>query len=182
MNKGRKEQLMKTRIGWLLLLMGMLAWPAGFAQADNSPHRLGIGAHYWTTVDNIDDDNFDEDGIAWLASYQFWPSLIGLELAVEWLDKGFGGSDDDVFLPQAYLLVGGWIYAAAGIGGYYSDGDLADDPFYALRAGLNLNILPSIYLDINANYRFENWDDLRDDDTDIDEDTITLGAAVRLGF
>ncbi|HBA85252.1 MAG TPA: hypothetical protein DCZ95_14285 [Verrucomicrobia bacterium] len=155
---------------------------SAYGDDDTKPNRLGVGAHYWTAVDNIDDDNFDEDGVSWLASYQYWPGLFGIEAAVEWLRDGFGGSEDDVFLPQAYLIFGKWIYAAAGIGGYYTDGRMADDPFYALRAGLNLELLPYLFLDLNANYRFEEWDDLREEGTEIDTDTVTLGGAVRIGF
>ncbi len=80
------------------------------------------------------------------------------------------------------LLVGTWIYAAGGIGVYYSDGDFADDPFFVLRAGLNLELLPSLYFDFNVNCRFETWDDLQESESNIDTDTVMLGAALRLGF
>lgn len=56
------------------------------------------------------------------------------------------------------------------------------DPFFGLRAGFDIHLLPYIFLDINANYRFEDWDDISDVDEDISTDTITLGAAVRIQF
>jgi hypothetical protein len=34
--------------------------------------------------------------------------------------------------------------------------------------------------DINANYRFEEWDSIKTLDEDASSDTITLGAAVRI--
>ncbi len=145
-------------------------------------HRIGVGANYWRTIDNIDDDSFDEDGISWIGTYQYWPGLVGLELDVEWFREGFGGSPEDVYAPQALVLVGRWVYAAGGIGGYYSDGDFAEDPFYVFRAGLNFQALPALYLDLNANYRFEAWDDLEASETNIDSDTVTLGAAARFAF
>jgi len=77
-------------------------------------------------------------------------------------------------------VLGSALYAALGVGTYYTDGDFAKDPFFNVRAGLDLCLLPSIYLDINANYRFENWDDIKTLDEDISSDTITIGAAVRL--
>ena len=57
-----------------------------------------------------------------------------------------------------------------------------NNPFYAFRAGPDIPLLPILHLDINANYRFENWGDLSTDGKSVDTDTITLGAAVRLAF
>jgi hypothetical protein len=145
--------------------------------------RVGMGAHYWTAVDNIDQDNVDEDGFSYYASVQFALSdYVKLEADVEWFDKGFAGSTEEVYAPSAYLVLGDVLYAAAGAGVYYSDGDFADDPFYAFRAGLDIPLLPVLRLDINANYRFENWDSLNDNTQNIGSDTITLGAALRLTF
>ena len=56
------------------------------------------------------------------------------------------------------------------------------DPFFVLRAGLNLELLPSLFFDFNVNYRFEEWKDLQDRDTRIDSDTVMLGAALRFAF
>lgn len=169
---------MKAKQYGLIAAMGLLVL-AGSALAEGD-HRVGVGAHYWTTVDDIDVRDVDEDGVSWLLSYQYWPSVFGVEAAVEWFESGFAGSDEDVYAPQAYLLVGSLLYGAVGIGGYYSDGDWADNPFYAFRAGLNLQLLPRLFLDINANYRFEDWEGL--EGSDIDSDTITLGAVARMAF
>ncbi len=144
-------------------------------------HRIGGGVHYWTAMDDIDVDDVEEDGLAYVVSYQLRPaSLIKFGVDVEMLPEEFGGSEEAVFAPQAYVIIGGGIYAGLGIGGYYTDGEFAEDPFYNLRAGLDFCLLPFIYIDINANYRFEEWDDIKTVDEDISTDTITLGAAVRL--
>jgi hypothetical protein len=48
---------------------------------------------------------------------------------------------------------------------------------------MDFDILPKITLDINANYRFTKWGELKDEDDKIkmiDTDTIMLGAALRL--
>ena len=156
-----------------VLLFAIGAW-AG------SDSRLGVGANYWTTVKNIDVKNVDEHGFSWVGSYQYWPSLLGLEADVEWFPSGYAGAGHDVFAPQAYLIVGRTIYGAAGIGGYYSDGTWGNRPFYALRVGLNLELLPHVYVDLNANYRFEDWSNLNS--ADVNSDTVTLGAAARLAF
>jgi len=145
--------------------------------------RLGIGANYWQTIDSVDVDDFDEDGLSWVASLQFeLADYSKLEIGVEWYEAGFGGAAEDLYAPQAFFLLGKGLYAGIGIGGYYTDGEWAEDPFYALRAGLDVEVLPNISLDINANYRFQTWDDLSDDGKDIDTDTVILGAAIRLGF
>lgn len=162
----------------LFLSLSLLAATSATAEIK---HRFGVGAHYWTAIDDIDVDDIKEDGFAYLVSYQLRPaSLIKFGLDVEILPEEFGGADENVFAPQAYVILGSAIYAGLGIGTYYTDGDFADDPFFNIRAGLDLNILPFLYLDINANYRFEEWDSIKTLDEDVSSDTITLGAAVRI--
>ena len=163
----------------LLLFIGLFISILG-ARAGDGDLRLGAGAHYWTTVKNIDVDNIDKHGFSWVGTLQYWPSLVGLEADVEWLQKGYAGSPKDLYAPQAYLLLGKTLYAAVGIGGYYSDGTWNNKPFYAFRIGADLEVLPRLHLDINVNYRFEDWSKLNT--SDVKSDTITLGAAARLAF
>jgi hypothetical protein len=145
----------------------------------NDAHRLGLGATYWTTVDDVDVDNIDDDGFSFIASYQYWPTLVGVELNLEIMPDKYG---ENAFSPQAYVLVGKAIYAGAGIGIDYRDGDFSEEPFFALRAGLNLEILPTIYWDIYGTYRFNDSADLDDEEKDIDSDTVYLGTALRFAF
>lgn len=143
--------------------------------------RIGFGGHYWKTLDKVTDESFDEDGVAWLISLQFpMAQFTFLELDVELLPDGFGGSEDRAWAPQAYLTLGAGIYAALGIGINNIDDEFEDDPFYAIRIGLDWQVLPAIYLDINANYRFEDFDKIKTLDEDVDTDVITLGAVLRL--
>lgn len=165
-----------------VMLVGLMLsiFTATPAMAGNN-HRFGVGANYWVALEDIevDDEKFDDDGVSYLASYQYWPSLLGLELDVELLPDRFGES---AFAPEAYVLLGRSIYCGLGIGIIYSDDDFADEPFFALRAGLNLELLPSLYLDISGNYRFNDSAEFKDDNTDIDTDTVFLGATARLAF
>lgn len=162
----------------LVLTLSLLAATSATAEIK---HRFGVGAHYWTALDDIDVDDVKEDGFAYLVTYQLRPaSLIKFGLDVEMLPEEFGGAEENVYAPQAYVILGNTIYAGLGIGTYFTDGEFADDPFFNLRAGLDLHLLPFIYLDINANYRFEEWDSIKNLDDDISSDTITLGAAVRI--
>jgi hypothetical protein len=166
----------------LAAVCGVMAMTAAHGWAEGA-NRLGAGAHYWTALDNIDVNNVDENGFSWLVSYQrAFGQWFKLEGDVEWFEKGFGGAPETVYAPQAFALLGDVIYGGVGIGCYYTDGDFANDPFYTLRVGLDIPLLPCLRLDINGNYRFENWDNLSNEGRDIGSDTVTLGAAARLEF
>lgn len=161
------------------LLLGIISMVATGALAGE--HRIGGGANYWVSIDDIEvgDGKLDDDGIAFFGSYQYWGGLLGLEVDLEFLPDRFGES---AVSPQAYLLVGRGIYAGIGIGTTYTDGDFAEEPFYALKAGFNLELLPGIYADIYGNYRFNDKADFDNDDSDIDTDTVFLGMAVRIAL
>jgi hypothetical protein len=162
----------------------LLAWaPAGVALGGN--HQLGGGVQYWRTIDDIDaaDFEFDEEGLSYLAAYQYlFTSLFRLEINLAVFPDDFGASNDTVFAPQALALVGAGIYGGLGIGTYIVDGTIGEDPYYNIRVGFNIEVLPTIWLDINGNYQFTNFDDIKTIDEDIDTDTVTLGAMVRFEF
>lgn len=158
-----------------------LAWLAS-APAALAGHRLGAGANYWKTLNNIevkDVTDIDESGLSWLASYQYVPDgIVKLEIALEYYPS-LSVDRKAYWSPEVFLLVGGTLYAGAGIGDYF-DGEIFNNkPFFMLRAGVDFALLPFLFLDINANYRFNNWDDVADD---IDTNTIRLGAAVRFAM
>lgn len=155
-----------------------------YAQEDDDcpHHRIGVGAHYWTALDEIDTKNIDESGMGWIISYQYVPvSIFKVEGSVEVVPNGYAGSDDWVVSPQVMAIVGSGLYGGVGIGIHYTDGEFGDNPYFAFRVGLDFPIMPYVYLDINANYRFDEWDtdEIKED---INTDTITIGAAVRIGF
>jgi hypothetical protein len=152
----------------------------GFVAAEAGP-RIGAGLTYWHALEDIDLKEFDQDGASWFITYQSGgDGLIRWEADFEMMPDGFMASPETVYAPQVYAVLGRTITAAAGIGWYYADGDWADEPFYALRAGMEFVLLPKISLDVTANYRFTKWGELEGED--IDTDTIMLGAAVRLAF
>ncbi len=163
----------------ILLLLSLCLIPALTVQAASKAHRIGAGANYWVAVDDIDLDDVDEDGLSYLVSYQYRATLIGLQADVEFLPKLFG---ENAIAPAAYAVLGSAIYAAAGVGILNLDGEWADAPFFALKAGLDLEVLPGIFLDISGSYRFHSETDLDDALEAIDTDTVFLGAALRLGF
>lgn len=160
----------------LFVAMTLLAGAAGAA---DHVHRLGGGANYWTAIDDIDTENIDDNGFSYLASYQFRPGLLGIQLDFEVLPDRFG---EDAYAPAGYLVLGRAVYIAAGAGIVQQDGEWADDPFYAAKAGLDLNILGNLYLDLSGSYRVDSETDLEEAAEAIDTDTVFLGATVRLGF
>ena len=164
---------MKKVIVLLLLLIVSVT-----TQAMAVEHRLGVGGNYWVTIDDIDLENedVDESGFSLGATYQYWLGLFALEVDLEFLPDRF---DDNSISPQVYVLAGSGVYVGLGAGIIYSQGDFEDEPFYALRAGVNLELLPGIYADIYANYRFNDRADIDNEESDIDTDTIFLGAAIR---
>jgi hypothetical protein len=141
--------------------------------------QVGVGANYWVMLEDIDVDEVDEEGFGYLATLQLRGDMAGLGFDVEMMPERFG---EDAYAGQAYLIVGRSIYGAVGIGINNIDGDFADDPFYNLRLGLNLEIVSGLYLDINANYRFNEVATIADEVEEIDTDTIFLGAALRIAF
>jgi hypothetical protein len=165
----------------LIVLVGLLmVWSSAAAEG---ACRLGVGVHYWKALDDLDLDKVDNSGLSWIASFQFGSSsIIKFQTDVEIFTSEFAGIDETLYSPQAFVLVGRALYGGLGIGTYYFDGEFADSPFYLIRAGVDLELVPSIYLDINGNYRFEEWKDLGEVVEDIDTDVVTLGAAVRLAF
>lgn len=143
----------------------------------DSSHSLGLGAHYWQVIDDLGSD-FDDSGISYLVAYRFSSGLLSVQPELEVFPKDFGGGTEEFYSPQVLAILGDWIYAGVGIGVLYSGGDFAENPFFMFRAGFNIIGLGPVTLDINANYIFTDWGELSG--SDIDSDTITLGAMVRV--
>ena len=160
-----------------------LTWLASAPAALAGAHRLGVGANYWKTLNDLevaDATNIDESGLSWLASYQYAPAgIFKLEVDLEYYPE-LAGDPNAYWSPEIFALVGGTVYAGAGVGVYYTDGTFSDTPFFMLRGGLDFSILPFLSLDINANYRFDDWSTFST--SDLDTDTIRLGAALRFAL
>ncbi|MEO8276065.1 MAG: hypothetical protein ABI639_07580 [Thermoanaerobaculia bacterium] len=170
----------------LPLFLALLACTAGFsaAPAVAGEHRLGVGVHYWRSIDQLSDDfpdlNIQDDGVSEVVSYQYLAGFIRFEADAEYYDKGFQGSTDWAVSPEVFILAGRGVYGGVGIGTTYSDFGHGSwsDPFYIAKAGVDFLLLPKIHLDVNADYRFLKWKDI----DNYDSDTITFGATVRVGF
>lgn len=167
----------------IVLALGIVALLGGQSAAQ-AEVRVGGGIHYWTALDDIevDDVDIDDSGTSFLASVQWVPGgLFKLEGNLEYFTEGFGGGDSDAWAPQAFVLVGSGLYGGLGIGTTYNDeleGSNWSDPFYTARVGLDIEVLPTIHVDINANYLFNAFSEI----DGADEDSITLGAIARIAL
>lgn len=164
---------MKTRsLGFVALFVVLVAIGQD-SVAD--PHRLGAGVRYNAAASDIGD--FDSDGLSYLISYQFVPAdLFKLEADVEIMPSSLTGTET-AFVPQVYAILGGTLYAGLGIGIAYMDGEFADDPVYNIRLGVDIP-LGAIHIDINANYRFTDFDQV----SDFESDNIQVGLLGRYEF
>lgn len=146
--------------------------------------RVGGGIHYWTALGDIevDDVDIDESGSSLLGSLQWVPGgLFKFEGNLEYFSEGFGGGDSEAWSPQAFVLLGSGLYGGLGIGVTYNDeleGENWSDPFYTARVGLDIEVLPTIHLDLHGNYIFNAFSEI----DGADEDSITLGAIARIAL
>ena len=139
--------------------------------------RFGGGVHYLKTLGDIKDtDEFDEDALGFLASYQLDLLMLKVEGDVEWI-LDYGGTGNALIQPQAFALLGDFLYGGVGIGISYFDGEWWTDPFYSLRAGVDFT-LSGLGLDAYALYRFHEGE-VFEDFGEQDLDSITFGAQIR---
>jgi len=140
--------------------------------------RIGGGIHYLRTLGDIkNSDQFDENALGFMASI-VTGSALRLEGDLE-IIPDFGGTGKVMLQPQAYAMLGQLIYGGVGIGIGHFNGDWQSNPFYALRAGVNLP-LGGMAIDLFASYRFQkdkNLSEFGDDDLN----SITFGALLRFG-
>jgi hypothetical protein len=168
--------MMKGKLTTAIVLMVCLLAIATAAEAGT---RFGGGIHYLRTLGDIKDaPGFDENAIGFMGSAVFTDSLFRLEADLEVIPD-FAGSDEMMLQPQAYIMIGSFIYGGVGIGIGHIDGDWQSNPFFALRAGVDF-YAGGLDLDVFASYRFQKANDLEYLGSD-DLNSITFGALVRFG-
>lgn len=182
MNAGYKKDYAVKKIALVVLVYCVSAVLANPGSGFAGEHRLGAGLQYWASLDSIEEEGVEESGFGGVISYQYrFAVFFALEADLEFLGEGYAGTQHAVYTPMGYLLFGKILYGGVGVGINYSNGEWAKEPLFGLRAGLDFPIFPSLYLDINGNYRFQKWE-LEEIQKDIDIDTITLGAVLRYQF
>lgn len=174
---------MRKIIGIAAVAFGLTcfaATPGALAADGFGAQRFGGGVNYWKTIDKVNIADVDDNGFSYIATYQYAPGgILKFEADLE-LFPNLGGDSGATLAPQAFVIVGGFVYAAAGVGIYYNDSNWGDSPFYMLRAGLDIPVLPRLFLDLNLNYRFNDWESLHG--SDLGTDTIRFGAALRFAI
>lgn len=149
--------------------------------ARTADHFLGVGIHYWQTIDSFPSDfdfDIDDSGVSFLLSYRADPAgLLKFQGDLEYFSNGFAGSPKEAFSPQVFVLVGDFFYGGVGAGITYSSGLPSDfsDVFFLARLGLKMTLVPRVQFDVNFNFQSGAFSELDNADTD----SITLGAAVR---
>lgn len=162
-------------------LLACVCWASVLVMTSADPAtaqiRVGGGIHYLRTLGDIKDvPEFDENAIGIMASATKSFPLIRVEADVEWIPD-FGGSSKSLIQPQAWGMVGNQFYGSLGIGIGYFDGDFQDEPFYALRVGVNFGLF-DLDFDAFASYRFQDAEVFEGFD-ESDLDALTFGALAR---
>lgn len=168
------------RVLLVVLAIVWLAHPT-FAAGE---HRLGLGLHYWNSVDDLVDSGIpeiDDDGVGGVLSWQYvadW--LVRFEVDVEVHPDGYAGSSETTVAPSAFLLLGtGTFYAGVGTGVAVASDfeDDVSDPFWTGRVGIDLHPAPRIHVDVHIDYRVDALADL--EEVELDGDLWTLGVMLR---
>ena len=170
--------MLKKKCVYFFCLLLTLCIGGAVSQAQD--HQFSAGMHYWKVIDDIDVTNMDDDGFSYFFHYRYrFYGPMRIELGLERLPDRFGAA---AYAPQAFLIAGNRIYAGAGVGAIYTDSSFADEPFFAIKAGVALPLLLWLRLDLSAQYRFNDFADLRDEDRKIGTDTVFLGGALRFSL
>ncbi len=170
--------------GRLAALLGLaLAAPCLLAADDDSNFQIGVGANYWVAIEDAADESFDEDGLGWMISARYMATpYFGFGLELERSPDNYVALEEPMYCPAGYLILGKGLYAGLGVGTYFYDGDFVEDVFYGLRVGVVAEVVPHLVIDINLNYRVDEWSGIKNVDEEVDTDNVILGGAVRLKF
>jgi hypothetical protein len=171
---------MKARSHGLSILVAaaLLATCLGAAPADAG---LGAGVHYLRNLGDISDDediDLSQDSFSLIASFKSRAGMLNLDGQVEYIFDHIG-TGNEMWQPSLWALLGQTIYGGAGVGIGYTDGDWQRNPFYALRAGVELP-LGGLALDGYGTYRFQHNQELSDL-TGEDLDSVTFALLLRFG-
>lgn len=162
----------------IVFLTPVVMWATATMAVAAESVSVGGGLHYLRALgdfDQVQSVDLSQDSFGILGSVKMGFGLITVDGQVEYVFDHVGTSEA-MWIPQAYGLVGKFLYGGAGIGIGYTDGDWQSDPFYALRAGVNFP-LGGFKLDAYATYHFWSNDDLKNL-TGEDLDSATLAAVL----
>lgn len=170
---------MKKTISTALLALGLAVCLPAATEA--SGFEVGVGANYWYSLKDAVDNSFDEDGLGWMISTRWmFTDYLGLGFELERSPDNFVLLDKPMYAPSAHLIVGSGLYLGLGVGCYYYDGDFYENEWYNLRLGIKMKIIDPVVIDLNVNYRADSFDEVEDVVDNLDSQSLTLGAAIRI--
>jgi hypothetical protein len=141
------------RLLLIAIVLFLLLCPIG-PKPVRADDPLPTGVYRLGGVTPIDAHLLPEWGSAFLISYQIVPAgLIRFEADLELLDGDRERDAEPDFAPQVFVVSGSTLYAGLGTGLEVREGVPAEKPFYSLKAGVDLEVLPLVYLDFNAKTR-----------------------------
>ena len=83
----------------------------------NAGFNIGAGVHYLHAMGDIDtnDPDLSKDSFGFVGSAQFAGPLLKFEGNIEYIPN-YIGTDEAMWQPSIYALLGGFIYGGAGMG------------------------------------------------------------------
>ena len=169
---------MNARSFGMLFLMAIIL-TAPFASTAHAGHSLGVGIHYLRNLGDITDDgavDLNQNSASLIGSYKTGAGPLKVDGQVEYIFD-YIGTGNAMWQPSVWGLFGNMFYGGAGMGIGYTDGEWQTNPFYALRAGVNLP-LAAMGLDLYATYNFQSDKEL-ENLTGEDLDSMTFAAILR---
>jgi len=162
-----------------LIAAALLVSAVGTARAGRT---IGGGIHYLRNLGDITNSgtvSLDQNSYSVLASIKNDLGMLKIDGQVEYIFDHVG-TGHEMWQPSVWLLAGGMLYGGAGIGIGYTNGDWQANPFYALRAGVEVP-LGGLALDGYGTYQFQSDAELKNL-TGEDLDSVTFAAVLRFGF
>jgi len=150
-----------------------------FAGTAHAGHSLGVGVHYLRNLGDITDDgavDLNQNSASLLGSFKSGAGPLKVDGQVEYIFD-YIGTGHEMWQPSVWGLFGNTLYGGVGMGIGYTNNEWQTNPFYALRAGVNLP-LAAMGLDLYATYNFQSDKEL-ENLTGEDLDSMTFAAILR---
>ncbi len=173
-----------------LFILSLILFPTTSLLAGE--HSLGLGVHYFYTLDDMDNDwgdSFHENGLGLNGSYKYKPiDHFGFQFELQAFPDGYYDAEIAVS-PRILAILGRSFYIGAGIAWNYLAWEATtealhqdknwSDAYYILRAGFEIPIIvPDLRLDIKTDYELNEWNEVED----FDSDALTFGVGLRMAF
>ena len=171
----------KTILFFSLIVLATAIPVAGAEALYRLPTTTNVSKLELTDL-NVNDFNPAAEQQAAVFSFKLNPrNLLQFKADLDLLPADPTADPDTVLLPQMFVAVGDDLYAGLGTHYVIEDGVMIDDPQFSLRAGVDLEILPYIFLDISADFRFDDWRELNEEDA-LTNGEVVWGGALRIQF